>query len=211
MAAQSSVLLVEGNNDSHVIMALCEHHKLPENFKIIPCKGADDVLNNMRIRLTTPEQHHKIGIVLDADENVQGRLDSFLWLITQCGKYDCTNIELSSKGFILQPIDNIYPTVGLWIMPNNSTGGMLEDFVVSLAHKDDEALMTKADEILDQLEEEGIQKYKSVHRIKAKIHTFLAWQDEPGKPMGQAITARILNADAENAKLFIQWLKKLFG
>lgn len=211
MAALSSVLLVEGNNDSHVIMALCGHHKLPKNFKIIPCKGADDVLRNMKIRLTTPELHPKIGIVLDADENVQGRLDSFLRNIAQCGKYDCTNTKLSSEGFILKPTDEIFPTVGLWIMPNNSTGGMLEDFVVSLVHKDGETLMSKADEILDQLEEEGIQKYKSVHRTKAKIHTFLAWQDEPGKPMGQAITARLLNADAENAKPFIQWLKNLFG
>lgn len=211
MVAQSSVLLVEGNNDSHIIMALCEHHKLPEKFKIIPCKGADDVLRNMKIRLTTPELHPKIGIVLDADENVQGRLDSFLRHITQCGKYDCTNIELSSEGLILKPTDDIFPTVGLWIMPNNSTGGMIEDFVVSLAHKDDERLMAKADETLDQLEKEGFQKYKSVHRTKAKIHTFLAWQDEPGKPMGQAITARLLNADAENAMPFILWIKKLFG
>ena len=54
------------------------------------------------------------------------------------------------------------------------------------------------------------QRYKQVHRSKAKIHTFLAWQDEPGKPIGQAITARILNPDAEEAKAFIGWLNKLY-
>ena len=210
MAAQSSILLVEGNNDCHVISALCQIHQVSKNFDIVPRKGVDDVFKNLRIRLTTPEQYDKIGVVLDADENLQGRFDSFMNHIAQCGKYDCEHIKLSSDGLILTPIDDVFPIVGLWIMPNNSATGMLEDFVVALAHKDDETLMQRADEILNQLENEGIQKYKAVHRTKAKIHTFLAWQDEPGRPMGQAITARILDVNAETAKRFIQWLRQLF-
>ena len=38
----------------------------------------------------------------------------------------------------------------------------------------------------------------------------VAWQDEPGKPIGQAITARILNPDAEEAKAFIGWRERVF-
>lgn len=94
-------------------------------------------------------------------------------------------------------------------MPDNNQNGMLEDFMAALATPDD-ALMKKSEDVLTELETEGIQKYKTVHRSKAKIHTYLAWQDAPGRPMGQAITANILNADSELAVKFAEWLKELF-
>ena len=71
-------------------------------------------------------------------------------------------------------------------------------------------MMKKSEDVLTELEEERIQKYKPVHRSKAKIHTYLAWQDVPGRPMGQAITTNILNANSELAVKFVKWLKKLF-
>ena len=61
-----------------------------------------------------------------------------------------------------------------------------------------------------KIEKEKIQKYKFVHRAKAKIHSYLAWQDEPGKPMGTSITAHVLNPDCPNGQMFLNWLKKLF-
>lgn len=94
-------------------------------------------------------------------------------------------------------------------MPNNRFEGMLEDFALNMIPAED-LLIRKVEVVLSELEAEGIQRYKQVHRSKAKIHTFLAWQDEPGKPIGQAITTRILNPDAEEAKAFIGWLNKLY-
>ena len=32
-------LLVEGNDDQHVIWALCEKYKIPETFDVIACGG----------------------------------------------------------------------------------------------------------------------------------------------------------------------------
>lgn len=34
---------------------------------------------------------------------------------------------------------------------------------------------------------------------------------EPGKPLGQAITARYLDADAPHARRLIGWLRQLFN
>lgn len=87
---------------------------------------------------------------------------------------------------------------------------MLEDFALSMIPAED-PLIQKAEAVLSELEAEKVQRYKPVHRSKAKIHTFLAWQDEPGKPMGQAITAHILNPEAEQAKTFIGWLNRLYS
>jgi hypothetical protein len=44
---------------------------------------------------------------------------------------------------------------------------------------------------------------------KARIHTWLAWQDEPGKPLGQAISAHgTLTPDLPAANVFAGWLDR---
>ena len=202
-------LLVEGNDDQHVVWALCEKHNVPESFDVIDCESVENVLKAFEIRLKISDNNQRIGIVVDADVNLKSRWDSIVSILKKIGKYDIATIELSQDGLILEPIDTTYPKVGIWLMPDNNQNGMLEDFMTALATPDD-VLMKKSEEVLTELEKKGIQKYKSVHRSKAKIHTYLAWQDTPGRPMGQAITANILNADSELAVKFANWLKELF-
>lgn len=99
-------------------------------------------------------------------------------------------------------------------MPNDlSRGGMLEDFAVRLIHGDD-LLLAKARSVLDEIEmiaEVSEQHYSPTHRSKALIHTWLAWQRNPGRPMGTAIKAGYLKYDAEPALAFVAWLRRLFA
>ncbi|MDQ2808925.1 MAG: hypothetical protein M3Z04_18780 [Chloroflexota bacterium] len=47
---------------------------------------------------------------------------------------------------------------------------------------------------------------------KAYIHTWPAWQEEPGKPMSVAIHPNhYLDAQAPAAQTFVDWLGRLFG
>lgn len=43
------------------------------------------------------------------------------------------------------------------------------------------------------------------------IHTWLAWQDDPGTPLGQAITKRYLDAEGPHVAAFLSWLTRLFA
>ena len=207
--SHSYKLLVEGNDDQHVVWALCEKHNVPKSFDVIDCGSIDNVLKEFKLRLKLADINSRIGIVVDADVNLKSRWDSVVAILKNMGKYECDNIVLPQDGLILEPTDSCYPKVGVWLMPNNNQNGMLEDFVVALATPDD-VLMKKSEDVLTELEAEGIQKYKPVHRSKAKIHTYLAWQDVPGRPMGLAITANILNSDSELAMKFANWLKEMF-
>jgi hypothetical protein len=45
---------------------------------------------------------------------------------------------------------------------------------------------------------------------KAIIHAWLAWQKEPGKPLGTAITARYLDPGVAQVDALVSWLKRLF-
>jgi hypothetical protein len=47
--------------------------------------------------------------------------------------------------------------------------------------------------------------------IKARIHTWLAWQENPGLPFGTAITARYFGADSQEALKFVNWFNLLFS
>ena len=202
-------LLVEGNDDQHVVWALCEKHNVPETFDVIDCESVENVLKSLEVRLRLADNNSRIGVVMDADTSLKSRWDSFVSILKHTGKYDCDALNLPQDGLVLEPTDKTYPKVGIWLMPDNNQNGMLEDFMMALA-KPDDALMKKSEDVLTDLETKGIQKYKPAHRSKAKIHTYLAWQDVPGRPMGQAITANILNSDSDMAVKFADWLKELF-
>lgn len=205
----NSILLVEGKDDQHVIWSLLEHYNVPEVFSVIDCDGIENLLRDLSLRLTTPTMYKRIGVVMDADVDLQGRYDAFCRILAKTGKYDIADVSLSEDGTVINALNDDYPTFGLWLMPNNRSNGMLEDFVMTLAGKKD-VLMDESDATLKSLESRSLNKYAPVHRSKAKIHTYLAWQKDPGKPMGQAITAKVLDAESSSAKVFVGWIKHLF-
>lgn len=88
------------------------------------------------------------------------------------------------------------------------SAGMMEDFLMEMV---DERALQSAENCIAGAREKGIATYKPAHHSKALIHTWLSWQDEPGKPLGQAITRQVLKPETEVASIFIDWLKQLFG
>lgn len=207
--SSKSLLLVEGKDDQHVIWSLLAHYQIPEIFDVHDCDGVDNLLHDVSLRLTTPTMYKHIGVVMDADVNLQGRYDALRSILESTGKYDLSQFTLSEGGISIVPMDDNFPLFGLWLMPDNRSNGMLEDFVMALADADDE-LMRESDAVLSSLEHRSLNRYAPIHRSKAKIHTYLAWQEEPGKPIGQAITAKVLHAESESAKVFVEWIKSVF-
>ena len=65
-------LLVEGNDDQHVVWALCEKHSAPETFDVIDCGNIDNVLKEFKLRLKLADNNRRIGIVVDADVSLKG-------------------------------------------------------------------------------------------------------------------------------------------
>jgi hypothetical protein len=93
-------------------------------------------------------------------------------------------------------------------MPDNTVPGMLEDFISLLIPVGD-LLWPMAQDIVQQVIVKE-RRFPQTQDMKAKMHTWLAWQEEPGKPMGQAITKRYLNAAAPHAQQLIKWIRLLF-
>lgn len=47
-------------------------------------------------------------------------------------------------------------------------------------------------------------------RDKARIHSWLAWQREPGKQLHEAVAHRTLDARSPQAGPFVDWFRRLF-
>ena len=54
------------------------------------------------------------------------------------------------------------------------------------------------------------RRFRQVAESKAIIHTWLAWQREPGMPLGRAITARFLDPNVSQVDVIVDWLMRLF-
>ena len=100
-----------------------------------------------------------------------------------------------------------FPKLGIWLMPNNQDAGMLEDFLMKMAGSD---AISVARECVKTAKQKGVTSFKEAHQSKAVIHTYLAWQDEPGKPLGQSVTSHALRPDTDIAYNFTDWLQRLF-
>lgn len=197
------VLLVEGRDDCHVVLALCNAHRVPETFGIYVCGSDDMLLSRLNALIQRPESEI-IGVVLDADENVESRWQSIRSRL-QNYPYRLPAAP-NSRGTIVGAVEDT-PRLGFWLMPNNVDPGMLEDFCRQLAPDDAIAF---AGDCVTQAREKSFATFREVHRSKAVVHTYLAWQDEPGKPLGQSITARVLRPDTATATIFAAWLHALY-
>ncbi len=199
------ILLVEGNDDQHIVWALCTKFNIAQNFDVEDCKDIDKLMEQIPVRLKG-SNIRTLGIIVDADTNIAQRWESLKGHLTNIG-YNIPN-EFDENGLILEQ-DN-QKKIGIWIMPNNNAVGMIEDFIKFLIPKDD-TLVDFVEETLRRIEKDGLVKYKSLHHAKAFIHTWLAWQEDPGTPMGLAITKKYFAP--ENSGLcdnFINWLTQLY-
>lgn len=199
-------LLVEGKDDLHVVAHIVKNHSLEDNFEIIDCEGVDNVADNLIAYINKRVQ--VIGIVVDADEQLDSRWESLSNTLLQQG-YTVPK-EIDPNGTIISAVGR-NPRIGIWLMPDNKQEpGMLEHFVATLIPPDD-LLKPVAWEILNRLETDKLTKYKPVHASKALIHTWLAWQEDPGTPMGLAITKTYLDHNTVLCEQFAKWLNALFS
>lgn len=198
-------LLVEGNDDQHVIWALCERFTVTENFDVIDCEGITKLYEQLPVRFKQA-QVDTIGLIIDADSEIKDRWKSISALLSLQGFTIPEEIPL--EGLILKGNSGV--KIGVWIMPNNNENGMLEDFISFLVPKEDKILPIVND-TLTNIENQGLNQYSLIHKSKATIHSWLSLQSDPGTPMGLGITKRYLTTDEETCLKLVDWLKNLYG
>lgn len=201
-----AVLLVEGENDCHVILALCKKYQVPEGFGIYQCGSDSQALKRMNALIAGPNPPGIIGLVIDADNpNLSGRWKS---IQRKLSHYGYIFPEAPSRGGTVLASPNEETRLGFWLMPNNQDDGMLEDFCSEMIAANS---LETIRECISLARRKNSATFKEAHYSKAIVHTFLALQDEPGRPLGQAITAQTLRPDTATTRDFLAWLNRLFN
>ena len=207
---QSKVLLVEGAGDEGVIKEILDAWNLTCP-SIKPCGSDVQVFQALKMYISNPAQYKTIGVVVDADINPEGRLQRFAQVLNACKRYRVDEkTPLAPTGLITDGTVVDAARVGLWVMPDNQSHGMLEDFLAAMANAVHPELMEESESAISNVESKGLQQYTPRHRPKAKIHTYLAWQEEPGRTLPQAIQKHYLDVSSENSRPFVEWLSRLF-
>lgn len=83
-----------------------------------------------------------------------------------------------------------------------------EEFISFLGPQDDE-LWSIAQNAMQQAISIKCN-FRPSYVTKAHLHTWLAWQEEPDTPMGQAITKTYVNANAPHGIQLITWFHNVF-
>ncbi len=198
---QSRVLIVEGVDDLHVMLHLKRCCAPGLAFDILEKGSVDALIKSIDVEVTQPGRH-AVGFVLDADDRLTKRWQAV------AARLRIREIEAPTSpepmGTFMEGGDG-RPRVGVWLMPDNTGAGELEDFVAAMVPDGDPVWPLAKDYI------EAVPKsYLRTKPSKAEIHAWLATRERPF-PMGAAIGAGALNTDGPLCRSFADWLTRLFG
>lgn len=212
------LLLVEGEFDKYVVSELLRQSpNSVGKISIEPFRKKTEVKADEQgiytllkslpviIRATVPD--HILGVVVDADTHEAGRWQRIRQILSDVGYQDLP--DTFPSGLVL-PTDDVLPRFGLWIMPDNQETGVIENFIRQLIY-DQDKLQPEIDEVLDAVRHKGLQLFTDIHRPKAFIRTWLAWQEKPEMSFGVAVSRRVLTTNAELCQRFVNWLTLLFN
>lgn len=220
-------LLVEGNDDRRVIPELMEKNGItwePEKGNYIVEIQA---LNSIESLLDPDEistqlkatSRSALGLIIDADTDPPSRwksirnvcqqaINNFYETLYPDSKVPDFPETLPETGLIHSLAGGI--KLGVWMMPDNQMRGMLETYLGYLIPTENEPLWSYTKEVVEKAKDHHRASFKDVHKDKALIHTWLAWQEPPGRQLHDAVKFKILDPKHPKSKAFVDWFKLLY-
>lgn len=213
------ILLVEGDADKLLFKKICEKIGLEAQVKVLTPKEGGKEKNGKKeaidlLLYLNQLEHARIthlGMVLDADFSS----DNWGYEATlNCVKEKITKANLGYNDPVHKDSGLFFPhsdglnNIGLWIMPNNKSEGMLENWIADVLKDEDPPLLDYASQVINNLPTP--KKFKDIHRIKSEITTWLAWQKIPGQSFDTLVETGF-NEEHPVYLNLISWLKKVFS
>ena len=200
MPNNDRALLVEGQNDKHVVRHLRKRHEEMPEFCILDKKGISNLLEDIGSEIRVPGRK-VVGILVDANDGLNARWSAVADRLRE------DKIEVPSSPEPTGTIIDSNPRVGIWLMPDNTSSGELENFVSEMI-PDDDPVWPRSECYIDGIPKAD-RKFSEKKILRAKVHAWLAARENP-KQMGSAIYARDLRVDGALSRTFADWLRNLF-
>ena len=126
----NKLLIIEGKDEEFFFKALLKHENI-DNFQIIGAGGKDRFPQQLRIVVNLQnfsEVVDTLGFVRDAEQNKANSAFSSI-----CDQLRRNNLPVPTS--INEVIEEEGRRIGIFIMPNNSDEGMLEDLCIESIKK----------------------------------------------------------------------------
>ena len=219
--AEDRILLVEGQDDKHVLWQICRRaasfsaHREGYDMSVTLRQGETAfgitekgnfraVLDAIETEILSPGRQ-SFGIMVDSDIQPAQRWvqlkDAFPAGIPLPDAPDPTGIIL--------PEQPGQPRIGVWMIPDNHSPGELEDFVKQMIPAAAPVWMD-AQQYIDNIQPESSRKFAPEKTDKAKLYAWLSILKEPAR-MGAALSDSDLQTNGPLCQNFILWLERLFS
>ena len=215
--AEPRVLLVEGQDDKHVVVQICNRDSSIPDFYIQDrpsgsgddSGGIDPLCASIGAELIVPGRQI-VGIMLDADDNATDNWNKVRNRLVDA-QIEPPDAPDPNGTIIWESAVTGSPRVGIWLMPDNSSSGELEDFIVQMMPSND-FLWPLSRNYISQIPLDR-RKFPPSKALRAEIHSWLAASNDPRRVgrMGQAIGAKDLEIHGTLCKTFTNWLSRLFA
>lgn len=219
MANDKNILMVEGEADRSFFEELCNKNGLNSILTVAPPKSLGGTHNTKQgvlqllptyLNQLADGQRERLGIVIDADQAVHGSgyLKTLQSVSDILQEFDFSAVPSQIGGGLTFKHNDGLADFGLWIMPNNSDEGILENWINQCIHPDQASLFSHATTTVAALPD---PLFKPIRKPKAEIATWLAWQDKPGEGLYYCIQGGLLNTSAPLHTGLVDWLKGIFS
>jgi hypothetical protein len=200
---------VEGTDDKFSIINLLVHHGVNwdgPDIRLPYVNAAGSVEKALDALKAAPLGFERYGIVVDADSALTDRWAQICDRLRQ-HNIACPKVP-DPSGTIVTGLRPAW-RLGIWLMPDNSNAGILEDFLAKLVPAGDPC-WTYAQEATSTARDNHHAPLELKDTSKGSLYTWLAWQKKPGLPFGTALNAGMLAHDSPDALRFVAWFHRLF-
>jgi hypothetical protein len=199
------MLIVEGATDQHFILNLALATKMAEKSfpEPTPLHSRDKAIKRFISDLKS-DRSEPLGLIIDADGSFDNTVTE---LVKKLPKTENVKPADFNQGLIFSPPSE--PRAGIWIWPDSSKTGILEDLFLELVSQED-PLLKEAHRVVDALPSIEPWRFKAQYRSKAVVHTWLAWQEKPGLPIGTSLNRSPMDLTHPTVSNFKSWLQRLY-
>lgn len=204
------VMLLEGQNDLHVVRHILELHKESIGFEpgtvfYRDMKGFPELIKGID---NAVDSYERVGIVLDGNADPQDRWAQVAGQLASAG----VGVPKSpDPAGTVTTDERRVPRVGVWLMPDNQSVGELENFIYEMIPKsgpDSDRVWPLAQSFISGIPDEH-RKFEKEKELKAEVHAWLATRKKPGL-MGMAIAAGDLDTKVELCQRFVNWMRRVY-
>ena len=202
------ITIFEDEDDKHLVGQIARHSGIEIKNAPITLGGNDGQKLRRTIREQSKTDHDRLVLVLDADHEPEGgsvkRWKDVLSALRETGFAVPEGVS-TENGLVCDLLDK--RRVAVWLFPDCTSPGALEEFMMQALIPTEDPLMQDALAVVHTLKE---RRFPSKYERKAEVRTWLAWQKRPGLPPGRAIAEKVLVPDETRLAPFLAWLRQAF-